>query len=153
MPMRLPGKRPPSLPEEARINVARRGRFLLAVSGGHTPWIMLRALADETVPWAGVHVAQVDERVAPQGDPDRNLTHFRESLLDHAPVVSSKSMPCRWNPPTWRLPLNNMRRLSRRSPARRQYSTLSIWDSDPMGTRPLWCLEIPYLRLPTRTWQ
>jgi 6-phosphogluconolactonase len=71
---------------EARSAVAARGRFLLAVSGGHTPWQMLRDLARETVPWEGVHVVQVDERVAPAGDPDRNLTHLRESLLAHAPL-------------------------------------------------------------------
>ena len=55
------------------------------MSGGHTPWLMLRDLAGEDVPWNGVHVAQVDERVAPAGHPDRNLTHLRESLLEHAP--------------------------------------------------------------------
>ena len=71
---------------EARASVAAHGRFIAAFSGGHTPWLMLRALADETVPWADVHVAQVDERVAPAGDPDRNLTHLRESLLEHAPL-------------------------------------------------------------------
>jgi 6-phosphogluconolactonase len=68
--------------EEARAAVAARGRFVVAVSGGRTPWQMLRALATETVPWAGVHVIQVDERVAPAGDPDRNLTHLRESLRE-----------------------------------------------------------------------
>jgi 6-phosphogluconolactonase len=66
--------------------VAARGRFIVAFSGGHTPWQMLRALAEEEVPWAGVHVVQVDERVAPAGDPDRNLTHLRESLLAHCPL-------------------------------------------------------------------
>jgi 6-phosphogluconolactonase len=71
---------------EARAAVVARGRFIIAVSGGHTPWQMLRALADEEVPWEGVHVLQVDERVAPEGDPDRNLTHLRESLLEHAPL-------------------------------------------------------------------
>jgi 6-phosphogluconolactonase len=71
---------------EARVAVATRGRFIMAVSGGRTPWIMLRALAGEEVPWDGVHVVQVDERVAPLGDQDRNLTHLRESLLDHAPL-------------------------------------------------------------------
>jgi 6-phosphogluconolactonase len=71
---------------EARAAVAARGRFILAVSGGHTPWQMLRALAAETVPWEGVHVVQVDERVAPAGHPDRNLTHLRESLLENAPL-------------------------------------------------------------------
>jgi 6-phosphogluconolactonase len=71
---------------DAREAFAARGRFALAVSGGHTPWIMLRALAEEDVPWAGVQVFQVDERVAPAGHPDRNLTHLRESLLQHAPL-------------------------------------------------------------------
>ena len=32
---------------EARAAVNARGRFILAVSGGHTPWQMLRALATE----------------------------------------------------------------------------------------------------------
>src|SRR5262245_22104973 len=72
--------------EEARRAVATRGRFVVAISGGHTPWDMLRALAGLEVPWSGVHVVQVDERVAPAGDPDRNLTHLRESLLAHAPL-------------------------------------------------------------------
>jgi 6-phosphogluconolactonase len=72
--------------EEGRGAVAARGRFIVAVSGGHTPWQMLRALAHEDVPWQAVYLAQVDERVAPAGDPDRNLTHLRESLLEYAPL-------------------------------------------------------------------
>src|SRR5262249_39824159 len=72
--------------EEARKAVAARGRFVIAVSGGHTPWMMLRALAAADVPWPSVEIVQVDERVAPAGDPDRNLTHLRESLLDQAPL-------------------------------------------------------------------
>ena len=71
---------------DARAAVAARGRFIMAVSGGKTPWIMLRALAGEEVPWKDVHVFQVDERIAPAGDPDRNLTHLRASLLEHAPL-------------------------------------------------------------------
>jgi 6-phosphogluconolactonase len=48
---------------------------------------MLRALAGMAdVPWSSVHVFQVDERIAPAGDTDRNLTHLRESLLDRAPL-------------------------------------------------------------------
>lgn len=66
---------------EARAAITARGSFVMAVSGGHTPWLMLRALAREDVPWEGVHVVQVDERVAPAGDTDRNLTHLSESLL------------------------------------------------------------------------
>ena len=70
----------------AREAVAARGHFNVAFSGGHAPWIMLRDLADEDVPWDKVQVFQIDERVAPAGDPDRNLTHLRESLLERAPL-------------------------------------------------------------------
>lgn len=70
----------------AREAVRERGRFVMAVSGGRTPWLMLRALADEQVPWDKVQLAQVDERVAPAGDADRNLTHLQESLLTRVPL-------------------------------------------------------------------
>lgn len=76
--------------KEARIAVSARGRFVVALSGGHTPWVMLRALANADVPWPAIHIVQVDERVAPAGHPDRNLTHLRESLLDHAPLTASQ---------------------------------------------------------------
>lgn len=66
----------------ARAAVSARGRFTFAVSGGHTPWAMFAELASEDVPWADVELFQVDERVAPAGDPDRNLTHLRESVGD-----------------------------------------------------------------------
>ena len=71
---------------DAREAAAARGRFTIAVSGGHAPWIMLRGLANEDVPWDKVQVFQIDERVAPAGDADRNLTHLRASLLEHAPL-------------------------------------------------------------------
>jgi 6-phosphogluconolactonase len=70
----------------ARASVAARGKFLMAVSGGKNPWKMFRALTQEDVPWEKVEIIQVDERVAPDGDPDRNLIHLRESLLGHAPL-------------------------------------------------------------------
>jgi 6-phosphogluconolactonase len=54
---------------------------------------MLKLLAGETVPWPELHVVQVDERVAPPGDPDRNLTHLRESLLAHSPLAPEQIHP------------------------------------------------------------
>jgi 6-phosphogluconolactonase len=86
------------LAAQANDAVAARGAFVLAVSGGHTPWLMLRALADEKVPWPAVHILQVDERVAPEGHPDRNLTHLRETLLEHAPLKPGQihAMPVEW---------------------------------------------------------
>jgi 6-phosphogluconolactonase len=88
------------LAAEARAAVAARGRFLVAVSGGQTPWEMLRAWAAEDLPWAEVHVFQVDERVAPAGHTDRNLTHICAALatapLDlgqiHAMPVEAKDL-------------------------------------------------------------
>jgi 6-phosphogluconolactonase len=71
---------------EARAAVKARGRFIVAVSGGHTPWQMLRALATKDIPWEHLNVVQVDERVVPAEDPDRNLKHLYESLLEHAPL-------------------------------------------------------------------
>jgi 6-phosphogluconolactonase len=73
---------------EATAAISARGRFVMAVSGGHTPWLMLRALAHEDVAWEAVHLVQVDERVAPAGDPDRNLTHLLESLRGIASLSS-----------------------------------------------------------------
>jgi 6-phosphogluconolactonase len=74
----------------ARAAVQARGVFAVAVSGGRTPWQTLRALASEDVPWNAVHLFQVDERVAPNGDPDRNLTHIRESLLAAVPLPAGQ---------------------------------------------------------------
>jgi 6-phosphogluconolactonase len=76
--------------QAAREDVAARGRFVLAVSGGRTPWQMLRELANEEMPWNAVEIVQVDERVAPTGDPDRNLTHLHASLLEHAPLKADQ---------------------------------------------------------------
>jgi 6-phosphogluconolactonase len=78
---------------DARAAIASRGRFLLAVSGGHTPWSMLRALATLPVDWARVHLFQVDERVAPDGDPSRNLTRIQASLLGHVPIPEANVHP------------------------------------------------------------
>ena len=65
--------------ERAQAAVAEHGRFTFAVSGGHTPWAMFAHLTGR-MPWEKVTIYQVDERVAPDGDPDRNLTQLRASL-------------------------------------------------------------------------
>lgn len=76
--------------EKAREAVAARGRFVIAVSGGHVPWKMFGLLAEESMPWYAVHLVQVDERVAPEHDPDRNLTHLEASLITHVPLIPSQ---------------------------------------------------------------
>lgn len=66
--------------DRAAEAVQSHGRFRFAVSGGRTPWAMFDALLAHAVPWELVEVFQVDERVAPEGDPDRNMTHLRRAL-------------------------------------------------------------------------
>jgi 6-phosphogluconolactonase len=65
--------------ERAAAAIAERGRFTFAVSGGRTPWAMFAYLAGK-LPWEKVTIFQVDERIAPDGDPDRNLTQLQRSL-------------------------------------------------------------------------
>jgi 6-phosphogluconolactonase len=75
----------------ARAAVAASGSFHFAVSGGHTPWAMFAELASQQVPWDAVVIYQVDERVAPPGDPDRNLAHLHQALGTSPAQV--KAMP------------------------------------------------------------
>jgi 6-phosphogluconolactonase len=70
-----------AIAEAAREAVAARGRFAFAVSGGRTPRSMLRALAAEDVPWSQTELFQVDERIAPRGDPDRNWTSIPATVI------------------------------------------------------------------------
>src|SRR5690349_16194125 len=64
----------------ARALVAATGTCTTALSGGSGPWRSFELLADEDVPWHAVELFQVDERIAPMGDDDRNLTHMEKSL-------------------------------------------------------------------------
>ena len=78
-----------------RASIEQNGQFCLAVSGGTTPSKMLGELATRPVPWDKVHLFQVDERVAPDGDPSRNLTILRSVLLDRIslPAQNLHAMP------------------------------------------------------------
>ena len=76
-----------------REAVVRRGIASLAVSGGSTPGLLFAALVDEDVAWHRLHLFQVDERIAPDGDPDRNLTELQSALLDRVPLPSTHFHP------------------------------------------------------------
>ena len=79
--------------DSARAAVAARGRFVFAVSGGRTPWVMLARLAQLDMPWPAIQLLQVDERAAPDGDADRNLTQLRTSLLDKVELAAGQVHP------------------------------------------------------------
>jgi 6-phosphogluconolactonase len=70
--------------------LAEQPRATIALSGGSTPWRVFARLADAPLPWERIDVFQVDERIAPAGDPARNLTQLRATLLDH---VSARAHP------------------------------------------------------------
>jgi 6-phosphogluconolactonase len=77
----------------ARETVAERGRCALAISGGTTPWMALQALARKDVPWDRIHLFQVDERVAPSGDPERNYSRLKEALIDRIAIPAANVHP------------------------------------------------------------
>ena len=62
--------------EAARDTAAGGDEFAMAASGGHTPWAMYGQLEEQELPWSRAEIFQVDERIAPAGSPDRNLTHL-----------------------------------------------------------------------------
>lgn len=66
--------------EHIMMAVAGRGHACIAVSGGHTPWTMLRALAKRSLPWKKLRVFQVDERQCPETSDDRNYKHLQSIL-------------------------------------------------------------------------
>jgi 6-phosphogluconolactonase len=68
--------------------VRLRGVAHLAVSGGRTPALMFALLAERDVPWGALHIWQVDERVAPDGHPDRNL-----GMLSVVPIPAANLHP------------------------------------------------------------
>lgn len=79
--------------QAAEDALARRNRFVLALSGGRTPLPMLRCLAQQTLDWPRIHVVQVDERVAPNDSPDRNLTQLRAALAAGVPLPAGQLYP------------------------------------------------------------
>ncbi len=58
-----------------------RDRVMVALSGGRSPRLMLRHLVEHELPWERIDWWQVDERLAPLGSPDRNLTLLEEALM------------------------------------------------------------------------
>ena len=78
--------------EHARRCVAAQGAFSFAVSGGRTPWRMFAELLGRDMPWEQTVIFQVDERVAPPGDPGRNLTNLIDILAGVSPLIEPMSV-------------------------------------------------------------
>lgn len=67
--------------------IERRGRFIVALSGGSTPRPTYALLAEERfsspIDWSRTHICWGDERCVPPTHPDSNYRMAREALLDH----------------------------------------------------------------------
>jgi 6-phosphogluconolactonase len=75
----------------ARNAIRRRGRCLLALSGGSTPRLVCPLLTSppriEQVDWSRVEFFWGDERAVPPDHPESNFGLARTELLDHIPGV------------------------------------------------------------------
>ena len=78
-----------AIAEGLRSAIEARDAATLAVSGGSTAPPMLTALAADDLDWSKVTVFQVDERIAPDGDPDRNAGQ----LVDLPDAATVHPMP------------------------------------------------------------
>jgi len=61
--------------------ISQRGKALLAVSGGTTPALFFRTLAEADIDWPRVTVTLVDERFVPEDSPRSNAGLARANLL------------------------------------------------------------------------
>jgi len=80
-----------------RDAVAKRGRFAIALSGGHTPKKMYELWAtkpyrDQT-PWDRVHLFWGDERYVAHDDSLSNFRMTRESLISYVPIPPANVHP------------------------------------------------------------
>lgn len=64
----------------ARRAISARGRFVLALSGGRSPYPMIKHFGSIDLPWALITLLQVDERVAAAGDGARNWVMIESAL-------------------------------------------------------------------------
>lgn len=78
--------------------VKERGRFAIALAGGHTPAKLYQIWGQPEkrgmrTPWERVHLFWGDERYVPHDDPASNYRMARESLIAHAPIPAENVHP------------------------------------------------------------
>ena len=81
------------LENEIREALHHQKSYSLAISGGRTPWEMLKILSKADLPWQRVNLFQVDERVAPNGHADRNLTQLFQAIASTPMVRQLRIFP------------------------------------------------------------
>lgn len=77
----------------AKLNDKPSGPFFWALSGGSTPKLLFKLLAEEyrdKIEWSRIHFFWGDERCVPHDDPESNFGEVKRLLFDHVPVVWSQ---------------------------------------------------------------
>lgn len=85
-----------------RRAITQRGRFSIALSGGHTPAKLYSLWAKEHAsgtPWDRVHLFWGDERYVPHEDPLSNYHMVRETLIERVPIPAANVHPMPTNFP------------------------------------------------------
>ncbi len=81
----------------AQNAVQERGRFIIALSGGHSPRPLYQLLTEspyrDQVPWRRTIVLWSDERYVPLSDKRSNAGQAKSLLLDHVPVHANSILP------------------------------------------------------------
>ena len=75
--------------ETARVAIADKGRFTIALSGGKTPELLYSLLADEyadKMEWNSIHLFWSDERYVPQDHPDSNFRMAHKAWISKVPI-------------------------------------------------------------------
>ena len=74
----------------AKRSIGKRGRFVVALSGGSTPRRMHKMLAKEPfiriIPWGKTHIFWVDERCVPHDSPESNYGIAKKDFIDAVPI-------------------------------------------------------------------
>jgi len=79
-----------------RDAIAQRGRFAIALAGGHTPAKLYSLWADAagaSTPWDKVHLFFGDERYVPADSPLSNYRMARETLVSRVPIPAANVHP------------------------------------------------------------
>ncbi len=84
---------------QAHSAIASKNRFTLAISGGSTPKRMLELLATRSdMPWSRTSLFQVDERIAPFANSDRNRTMQSRALFESTMLKEQDLNGVHWMP-------------------------------------------------------
>jgi 6-phosphogluconolactonase len=88
---------------------AKKDRFIVALSGGTTPRLFHRMLAQEPyiseIPWDKMRIFWVDERCVPENDVASNYGASKSDFLDRAPISKNQIYPM----PGWLSPEDGAR--------------------------------------------